>query len=221
HLQRRRAEVDPDLPGEHRGHLAPAASPLVAVGAKRRVGQLLTLVAELDLGAQRTELARHILVTALDVPRLADLGRPAATEGGDDQSGAGADVWHADVGAVESSWTADERITPICGDASTHPGQFGNVLEAVLIDRLGDNARAFRLCHECHVLGLQVGRKDGWRPGKQVDGPKRSRQVPPYADRAFTGLHLGSCNLSRTGGRSGWGPASSTTSPPAAATAIA
>ena len=116
------------------------------------------------------------------MPRVAQDGVALSAHPGDHQCGAGADVRDPDLGAVETARPVHDRVQPaLDGDAGAHLGQLAHVLEAVFVHVLGDDALTVSLGHERHVLGLQVGRKTGKRPGRHVDRSDRRERIARHA----------------------------------------
>src|SRR5881628_1809968 len=87
----------------------------------------------LDASAHRGELAHHVLVAALDVPRVAQQALTLGAESGDDERGAGPDVGNRQLGPAQTRRPVNDGVqASFDGDARAHLDQLAHVLEAVL-----------------------------------------------------------------------------------------
>src|SRR6478609_9669946 len=63
-----------------------------------------------DLCADRRQLARHVLVTAIDMPRVAKHALALGAECGDHQGRAGTDVRDCELGTAQPAWAMHHRV---------------------------------------------------------------------------------------------------------------
>ena len=104
------------------------------------------------------------------MPRVAQQAVPFRAQRGDDKGGAGADVGNGDLCAAKPAWAVHDRMqASLDRYARTHLRQLSHVLEPVLVHELGDDALAFGLGHQRHVLRLEVGRETWKSPGGHID----------------------------------------------------
>ena len=95
----------------------------------------------LDAGAQVEELALDVLVAATDVMDAADGRAAVGSEGAEDERGAGAQVAHHELAAVEGRGPGDGGVMGVLDlDPGTHLAEVRQPLEAILEDRLVDGA---------------------------------------------------------------------------------
>src|SRR5207249_7649219 len=95
----------------------------------------------LDARAHRGQLAHHVLVAALDVPRVAQKALTLGAEGGDDERGPGPDVGNRELGSTQTRRPVHDRVqASFDGDARAHLELLAHVPEAVLVHVLGDHA---------------------------------------------------------------------------------
>src|SRR5438093_6658934 len=88
----------------------------------------------LDARAPRGQLAHHVLVASLDVPRVAQQALTLGAEGGDDERGAGPDVGNRELGSAQTRRPVHARVqASFDGDARAHLDQLAHGLEAVRV----------------------------------------------------------------------------------------
>ena len=117
-------------------------------------------------------------------------------ERGDDQRSARSNVGHSKLGALQPARTVHEGVQPpLDADAGSHPRELIHMLETILVNVFGDHRLALGLCHERHVLRLEIRRKSGIWPRGHVGG--FDRRVAPATDAkpALAGLDVRACLL--------------------------
>src|SRR5712675_1537149 len=90
----------------------------------------------LDAGAECAQLELDALVSAVDVIDAKNLGVSLRRHGGEDESGAGADVGGHHGRALEFFASADDGQVAVEADVGAEPAQLGHVREAIGIDGL-------------------------------------------------------------------------------------
>src|SRR6267378_8640502 len=97
-----------------------------------------------DRGSEPLELLLDPFVAAVEVVDAGDTGLALGNEPGQDERRRGAEIRGHDRGPAEGRHAVDRRRVAFDADVGAQALELGHVREAVLIDGVGDGARAAR-----------------------------------------------------------------------------
>src|SRR6202158_1849853 len=161
------------------------------VGAARWISPIVN-GDQLALCPPRGELARHVLISPLDMPGVAQEALSFGAHGCDHERGARSDVRDLHVSPAQPAWPMDHRVeTPFDSDPGAHLRELVHVLETILVHILRDDRFAVRLGHRRHVLGLEVSGETGKRPRRHVVGLQSARRLASDLKPSLASLDFG------------------------------